>query len=109
MTFREYQLKAKETAAYPEKGNNFVYAALGLAGETGEVVDKIKKIWRDKNKEVNAEDRTEIAKEIGDVLWYLSQLAEELGIDFDEAAQMNIDKIHSRLKRGVLHGSGDNR
>jgi len=109
MTFREYQLKAKETAAYPDKGHNFIYASLGLAGETGEVVDKIKKIWRDKNKQVSAEDKQEIAKEIGDVLWYLSQLAEELEINFDEVAQMNIDKIHSRLKRGVLHGSGDNR
>ncbi len=109
MTFREYQLKAKETADYPEKGTNFIYAALGLAGEAGEVADKIKKIWRDKNKQVSASDREEVGKEMGDVLWYLSQLAEELGIDFDDVAQMNLDKVHSRLKRNALHGSGDNR
>jgi NTP pyrophosphatase (non-canonical NTP hydrolase) len=109
MTFREYQIKAKETANYPDQGHNFIYAALGLSGEAGEVADKIKKIWRDKNKQVNDEDRQEIAQEIGDVLWYLSQLAEELGIDFDEVARLNLDKTHSRLQRGVLHGSGDNR
>jgi NTP pyrophosphatase (non-canonical NTP hydrolase) len=109
MTFREYQLKAKETAVYPDKGLGFIYTALGLSGEAGEVVEKIKKIWRDKDKRVNDDDRQEITKEIGDVLWYLSQLAEELGINFDEVAQLNLEKTQSRLQRGVLHGSGDNR
>ena len=109
MTFREYQLKAKETATYPEKDHNFIYAAFGMMGEAGEVAEKIKKIWRDRNKEVSDNDRTEIKKELGDVLWYLSQIAEELGIDFDEVAEANILKTHSRLERNVIHGSGDNR
>jgi len=109
MTFREYQLKAKESARFPEKENNFIYAALALMGEAGEVSEKIKKIWRDKNKQVDAEDREEIKKELGDVLWYLSQLAEQLGIDFDDVAQTNLEKTQSRLARDVISGSGDNR
>jgi NTP pyrophosphatase (non-canonical NTP hydrolase) len=78
-------------------------------GEAGEVSEKIKKIWRDKNKQVDAEDREEIKKELGDVLWYLSQLAEQLGIDFDDVAQTNLEKTQSRLARDVISGSGDNR
>lgn len=109
MTFREYQLKAKETACYPEKGHNFIYATFGMMGEAGEVAEKIKKIWRDHNKQVNDNDRLEIKKELGDVLWYLSQIAEELKIDFDDVAETNIIKTHSRLDRQVIHGSGDNR
>lgn len=109
MTFREYQIKMKETAIYPEKGNNFIYPTLGMVGEAGEVAEKIKKIWRDKDKQVSLEDKEEIKKEIGDVLWYLSQLSEELGIDFDEVAQTNVDKIYSRRDRGQLGGRGDNR
>jgi NTP pyrophosphatase (non-canonical NTP hydrolase) len=109
MTFREYQLEAKRTCAFPDKENTFIYATLGLVGETGEVAEKIKKIWRDKNKQVTDEDRLEVKKEMGDVLWYLSQLAEEIGINFDDVAQTNLEKIQSRLKRDVLHGAGDNR
>lgn len=109
MTFREYQIKAKATACFPEKENSFIYAALALNGEAGEVAEKIKKIWRDKGKRVSPEDKEEIKKEIGDVLWYLSQLAEELGIDFDDVAETNIKKTHSRLERGLIHGAGDNR
>ncbi|MFA5130917.1 MAG: nucleoside triphosphate pyrophosphohydrolase family protein [Patescibacteria group bacterium] len=109
MTFREYQLKAKETAHFPDPEIAFIYTALGLMGEAGEVSEKIKKIWRDKNKQVNASDKEEIKKEIGDVLWYLSQLAEELGIDFDDVAATNLAKTHSRLERNLISGSGDNR
>ncbi len=109
MTFREYQLKAKETAQFPDKENAFIYTALALNGEAGEVAEKIKKIWRDKNKQVSLEDKEAIKKELGDVLWYLSQMAEELGIDFDAVAQTNLDKTHSRLERNLIHGAGDNR
>jgi NTP pyrophosphatase (non-canonical NTP hydrolase) len=109
MTFREYQLKAKETAQFPEKETAFIYASLAMMGEAGEVAEKIKKIWRDKNKQISAEDREEIKKELGDVLWYLSQLAEQLEINFDDVAQTNIDKTQSRLARDVISGSGDNR
>jgi len=68
MTFREYQIKAKKTACFPDQENSFIYAALALAGETGEVAEKVKKIWRDKGKQILPEDREELKKEMGDVL-----------------------------------------
>jgi NTP pyrophosphatase (non-canonical NTP hydrolase) len=108
MTFNEYQLKAKETAIFPDE-NRFIYATLAMMGEAGEVSEKVKKIWRDKGKVVSDQDREEIKKELGDVLWYMSQLAAELKIDFDDVATGNIDKLQSRLQRNVLHGAGDNR
>ena len=109
MTFNEYQLKAKETAIFPDEENRFIYATLGMMGEAGEVSEKIKKIWRDKGKVISDSDREEVKKELGDVLWYMSQLALEVGIDFDDVATNNINKLQSRLERNVLHGSGDSR
>lgn len=109
MTFNEYQIKAKETAIFPDEENRFIYATLAMMGEAGEVSEKIKKIWRDKGKVVSDQDREEIKKELGDVLWYMSQLALELKIDFDDVATGNINKLQSRLQRNVLHGAGDNR
>ena len=109
MDFKEYQKASRKTAVYPDIGKNFIYPTLGLAGETGEVVEKIKKVIRDKNGVVDEETRTELTKEMGDALWYLSQLATELGISFDDIALKNIEKLQSRLERGVLHGKGDNR
>ncbi len=82
---------------------------MGLDGETGEVVENIKKILRDKNKLIDKETRSELSKELGDVLWYLSQLASELNISLDEIAIKNIGKLQSRKKRGVLHGKGNDR
>jgi len=109
MTFNEYQSKAKETARFPEKETAFIYASLALMGEAGEIAEKIKKVWRDKNRVVGESDREEIKKEMGDVLWYLSQLADQLDIDFDDVAQTNLNKTRSRLARDVINGSGDNR
>ena len=109
MTFNDYQKETNKTAIYPDRGHNFVYPVLGMMGEAGEVAEKIKKVWRDKNNVVSNEDKLEIKKEMGDVLWYLSQLAEELEIDFDDVAQTNINKTQSRMTRNLLHGSGDNR
>ncbi len=109
MTFNDYQKESNKTAIYPDKGNNFVYPVLGMMGEAGEVAEKIKKVWRDKNNIVSDDDKNEIKKEMGDVLWYLSQLATELGIDFDDVANTNILKINSRLERHKLNGDGDNR
>ncbi|MCC6905299.1 MAG: nucleoside triphosphate pyrophosphohydrolase family protein [Anaerolineae bacterium] len=109
MELSEYQQKAAHTAQYPGVGNNFIYPALGLAGETGEVCEKIKKVIRDRGGEVDAETREAIRKELGDVLWYVSQLATELGLDLEEIARGNIDKLISRRARGVLGGSGDDR
>lgn len=109
MTFEEYQKKSRETAIYPNKDNNFIYPTLGLAGEAGEIAEKIKKILRDKNGVVDEEARKEISKELGDVLWYVSQLATELNLSLEEIVSLNIEKLKSRKERGQLHGSGDNR
>ena len=109
MDFEEYQKKSRETAIYPNKGSNFVYPVLGLVGESGEVAEKIKKILRDNNGIVDEEKREEIKKELGDVLWYIAQLATELGLSLDEIARFNIKKLQSRKRRNKLHGSGDNR
>ncbi|MBI2545391.1 MAG: nucleoside triphosphate pyrophosphohydrolase family protein [Candidatus Aenigmarchaeota archaeon] len=109
MDFEEYQKKTKKTAVYPNQGNNFVYPTLGLTGESGEVADKIKKVLRDKNGVVDENTKLEIEKELGDVLWYLSQISTELGLSLDEIAQKNIIKLLSRLERNTIHGDGDNR
>ncbi|MEK7497475.1 MAG: nucleoside triphosphate pyrophosphohydrolase family protein [Patescibacteria group bacterium] len=110
MNFDEYQKLTGKTAVYPKiLGKNFVYPALGLAGETGEVLEKIKKIFRDKKGKVLKEDRVELEKELGDALWYLSQLSTELGIKLSDVAKMNIEKLKSRKQRDKIHGSGDNR
>ena len=109
MDFKEYQEEAKKTALYPNIGNNFIYPTLGLAGEAGEVAEKIKKVIRDKEGVVDDTTREEIRKELGDVLWYISQIANELKIPLDEVAEFNIEKLKDRMERGKLHGSGDNR
>jgi NTP pyrophosphatase (non-canonical NTP hydrolase) len=109
MDFKEYQEKSKKTAVYPDLGNNFIYPTLGLAGEAGEVAEKIKKVIRDKGGIVDDETREAIKKELGDVLWYVSQIASELGLSLDEIAEKNIEKLYSRLERGKINGSGDNR
>ncbi|MCD5384381.1 MAG: nucleoside triphosphate pyrophosphohydrolase family protein [Candidatus Pacebacteria bacterium] len=108
MDFNEYQKKTYETLIHKDR-DNLAYFALGVAGESGEVADKIKKIFRDKDGIMSDEDKKEVAKEMGDVLWYLSQLAQYIGKDFAEIAQMNLDKLKDRQERGTLSGSGDNR
>jgi NTP pyrophosphatase (non-canonical NTP hydrolase) len=113
MEFNEYQTKSRVTAKYPRTGDNFIYPVLGLAGEAGEVADKIKKLIRDKGVEspqqVNEEDKEEIKKELGDVLWYIAQIATELGLDLHTIAEGNIEKLYSRMERNQLNGRGDNR
>ena len=109
MTFEEYQTESRKTAIYPNKDNNFIYPTLGLAGEAGEVAEKIKKVLRDGGGTVSEEKKEEIAKELGDVLWYLATLSRALKISFEDVARKNIDKLQSRQQRNELHGSGDNR
>lgn len=91
--------------------DGYMEKALGLAGETGEVMEKIKKMIRDKNGVFSPtpEDIAELKKELGDVLWYLSALAFYNGIDLDDVARANLDKLRSRKERNKIHGSGDNR
>ena len=103
MTFNEYQENASKTAIYPEQFK-LVYPALGLAGEAGEVAEKVKKHIRDGVLDVDA-----VKKEMGDVLWYLAALASDLGIELEDVALANVEKLSSRKQRGVIGGSGDNR
>lgn len=82
---------------------------MGLAGEAGEVANKVKKIYRDKNGELGADDRAALASELGDVLWYIAIMAYEIDFNLDTIAQQNIKKLHSRMERGTIKGSGDQR
>jgi NTP pyrophosphatase (non-canonical NTP hydrolase) len=109
MTLDEYQTQSRRTAVYPTLGQSFVYPALGLCGEAGEVAEKIKKVVRDDGGVCSEEKKQEIKKELGDVLWYVAQVATEMGLSLDDIATFNLEKLLSRLERGVIHGSGDNR
>jgi NTP pyrophosphatase (non-canonical NTP hydrolase) len=104
----EYQRQSRRTAEYPREAW-LAYPALGLAGEAGEVAEHAKKAIRDDAGAVSPERRERMAKELGDVLWYVAQLASELELDLDALAQANLDKLLSRQRRGVLSGSGDDR
>lgn len=103
MDFNEYQEKAQKTALGLAE-TTLWYPALGLAGEAGEVAEKIKKRYRDQ-----ARDTTAIIRELGDVLWYLSQLATNLNIALDTVATANLEKLADRHNRGTIQGSGDTR
>jgi len=103
MKFDDYQDKTGETAVYPDE-NAVEYLALGLNGEAGEVAEKVKKSIRD-DKELG----DDVRDEIGDCLWYIARLLDELGYDMSEAAEANIDKLFDRKDRGKIQGSGDDR
>ena len=108
MTFSQYQEESKKTSIYPQ-ASGLVYTALGLAGEAGEVANKVKKIIRDKNGVLDDETKADIADELGDTLWYVSNLASELGVKLDNIVAQNLAKLFSRRDRGTLAGSGDKR
>ena len=108
LQFNEYCKAAASTDRYPNECKPWVYA-LGLTGEAGELADKIKKVYRDDNGVFNQEKREAIAKELGDVLWYLTRLGATLGFSLEQIAAMNIEKLAYRAKRGKIGGSGDNR
>ena len=105
-TLNNYQMQARKFAIYPED-MQIMYPALGLAGEAGEVADKVKKIYRDGRDD--ARFHADIAKEIGDVLWYCATLADDLGFDLQQVAEMNIYKLQCRRVKGALTGEGDDR
>ena len=109
MDFDYYQIEARKTAIYPNKGKNYIYPTLGLVGESGEVAEKIKKILRDNNGTFNYESKLAIKKELGDVLWYLSNLCDEFNFSLSEVAKDNLEKLKLRLSRGKISGSGDDR
>ena len=109
MNFDDYQKKSRETAIYPNAGKDWIYPTLGLAGEAGEIANKMKKVIRDKNGKIDEEVRESMKGELGDILWYVAQVATELNLSLDEIAEKNIEKLSSRKERGVIKGSGDNR
>lgn len=109
MNFSDYQTKSRRTAGYPAVGHPVIYPTLGLVNEAGEVAGKIKKVFRDKDGQISAETREALKAELGDVLWYVAQVATELGLSLDEIAEQNIVKLYDRLERGKIRGDGDNR
>lgn len=113
MDLKEYNEKAIVTLtshyAYGDITPQMMGLVLGLAGESGEVTEKIKKILRDKSGVLSDDDRHAIVKELGDVLWYVAAIAHLLGSDLETVAQKNLDKLADRYQRGVIHGSGDDR
>lgn len=109
LTFDAYEQLAGRTARYPGRGQGaLTYPVLGLTGEAGEVAEKLKKILRDRDGVVG-DQREAIAKELGDVLWYVAACCHELGVSMSDVAQGNLDKLQSRAQRDVLGGSGDER
>jgi len=109
MEMNDYQRKAVEFAIYPHS-HSILYPALGLAGEAGEVANKVKKFIRDGYDQENFEvKKIELASEIGDVLWYCAALARDLGFDLSTIAQENYTKLSGRKERGTLGGNGDKR
>lgn len=109
LTFHEYQRSARHTAVYPTVGHDCTYPILGLVGEAGELANKFKKVFRDHGGIIPPEIAEDISSELGDVLWYTTMIAHELGFDLADIAMANLTKLHDRKKRGMLHGSGDNR
>lgn len=108
--FKDYQAGAFETAVYPGRGEgNWTYAGLGLAGETGEISEKLKKAIRDDGGKISDERRAALKKELGDVLWYVAALCTELGLDMQEVAELNLEKLARRKRESKLHGDGDDR
>lgn len=115
MNFNEYQKLARKTDFHTPKkekkvfGNLFAYPTFGITGEAGELADKIKKLYRDRGGKLTPEMRHDLVLELGDILWYMAKMAHVLGVSFDDVARLNIKKINSRKKRGVLTGNGDHR
>ena len=116
LDFNEYQKKAHETADYPSgtigaehHAVDYIYPAMALSEEAGEVAGKFAKAVRDNQGVLDEERRLQIEKELGDVLWFVAELFTVLNVDMEEVAQKNLEKLASRKARGVIHGSGDDR
>lgn len=107
--FDDYQRQSRRTWNLVHTDHPIVYPTLGLVNEAGELAGKVKKIFRDKDGVISDADRDALKYELGDVLWYLAQIATELNLSLDEIAQANIDKLSSRLERNRIQGEGDYR
>lgn len=101
MNFEEYQTEASQTALYPRRMSNLEYPTLGLAGEAGEVANIVKKIQRDHGGVINDEVRGKLLDELGDVLWYISACADELGLTLTQIAEFNVHKLAKRHNRAA--------
>lgn len=113
-SFSKYQQGATATAIYPGAGDvdsvdGLSYATLGLVGEAGEIANKVKKILRDGDGVITADNRVDLSKELGDVCWYMAALATQIGYPLALVAEANLLKLQDRAERGVLQGSGDQR
>ena len=108
MELNEYQEKALQTANYPND-SRIIYPVLGLNGEAGEVAEKVKKVIRDNEGIFDFYEREKIAKELGDVLWYLAMAAYDVGYSLESIAKINVAKLKERKEKNMLHGSGDDR
>ncbi len=110
LSINEYQKKAHETADYLGMENgDYRYPVMGLSEEAGEVSGKFAKAVRDANGIIDGERREAIKKELGDVCWFVAEIATVLDLKLEDVMQGNLDKLASRAARGVIHGSGDNR
>ena len=123
MTLNEYQEKAMVTNA--ASSDNDTYALFGLVAEVGELADKVAKAKRKGIISISSDmilpaltppTKEEFngfvegfVKELGDVLWFTALLAKMSGLSLEEVAQLNLDKLADRAKRGVIIGEGDNR
>ena len=109
MELGDYQRRSRATAVYPGAGADLLYPTLGLCGEAGEVAEKVKKMLRDDDGVLTVERRTALGAELGDVLWYLAQVATEAGLELDVLATENLEKLRSLAQCDVLTGDGDER
>ncbi len=110
MTFDDYQKQALTTAiANPDPLMDTTIWVMGISGEAGEVLEKWKKIVAYRGGQITDDDKAELAKELGDVVWYVAVLAHNLGLSLDDIMQQNVQKLADRKSRGVQKGSGDNR
>jgi len=109
MNLNEYQTLALRTARSKDAPNEIFHLLLGLCGEAGEIAEKTKKIVRDKDSDFGQLDTDDLTKELGDVLWHVAVIADYFDIDLEAVGATNIKKLTSRLERGTINGSGDNR
>src|SRR5512134_2442137 len=103
-SFETYQRESRKTWSAIPMNHSVVYPTLGLVNEAGEVAGKIKKIFRDKGGTITPEDRQALKGELGDVLWYLTQICTELGLTLEDVAAANLEKLFSRLERNTIRG-----
>ena len=104
--FYSYQNLVQRTKQYDTETFGIIYPSYGLMGEVGEIMEKQKRVLRGDADDIDINDMT---KELGDVLWYLTALATDLGIDLTAVAETNMRKLVGRLARDTIKGEGDDR